>query len=59
MPTKGRVEMAMVNEVAREFWSEIFDLQAPIEDKPRSKSSKVRVKKLRRVVRDARLARAS
>jgi hypothetical protein len=59
MPTKGRVEMAMVNEVAREFWSEVFDLQAPIEDKPRSKSSKVRVKKLRRVVRDARLARAS
>jgi hypothetical protein len=53
--------MATVNGVAQEFWSEVFNLHAPIDDeKPRSKSSsKVRAKKVRRVVRDVRLARAS
>lgn len=53
--------MATVNGVAQEFWSEVFDLHAPIEETPRSKSSsKVRTKKARRVVvRDTRLQRAS
>jgi hypothetical protein len=51
--------MAMVNGVAQDFWSEVFNLHAPIDEKPRSKGSKVRAKKVRRVVRDARLARAS
>lgn len=52
--------MATVNGVAQEFWSEVFDLHAPIDEKPRSKSSKVRTRKVRRaVVRDVRLKRAS
>jgi len=53
--------MATVNGVAQEFWSEVFNLHAPIDETPRSKgSSKVRAKKVRRkVVRDVRLARAS
>jgi hypothetical protein len=52
--------MAMVSRVAREFWSEVFNLHAPLDEERRSKSSKVRNKKLRRVlVREARLARAS
>jgi hypothetical protein len=49
-----------LNGVAQEFWSEVFDLHAPLDDKPRGKSSsKVRSKKLRRVVRETRLARVS
>lgn len=51
--------MAMVNGVVRDFWSEVFNLHAPVDEPVRSKSSKIRVKKLRRVVREARLARAS
>jgi hypothetical protein len=53
--------MAMVNGVAQEFWSEVFNLHAPIDEKPRAKgSTKIRAKKVRRVVvRDARLAGAS
>ena len=52
--------MAKVNGDAKEFWSEVFNLHAPIDETPRSNSSKVRSKKLRRVVaRDVRLARAS
>ncbi|MGH2709912.1 MAG: hypothetical protein ACRDH9_01750 [Actinomycetota bacterium] len=52
--------MAMVNGVAQEFWSEVFNLHAPLDEKPRTKRSKARSKKLRRVLaREARLARAS
>jgi hypothetical protein len=57
--TTRRKAMATVNGVAQEFWSEVFNLHAPIDETPRAKSSKVRAKKLRRVVRDVRLARAS
>ncbi len=59
MPTEGR--KAMVNRVAQEFWSEVFNLHAPIEDYyPRPKgTSKLRAKRIRRVVREARIARAS
>lgn len=49
-----------INGVAQEFWSEVFNLHAPIDDYQRPKSSKVQAKKVRRaVVRDVRLARAS
>jgi hypothetical protein len=51
--------MGMVNGVAQEFWSEVFNLHAPIDEKPRAKGAKVRAKKVRRVAREARLARAS
>lgn len=53
--------MAMVNGVAQEFWSEVFNLHAPIDETPKVKgSSKVRARKVRRaVVRTVRLARAS
>ena len=52
--------MAMVNGVAQEFWSEVFNLHAPLDEKPRSKGARARAKKVRRVVvREARLARAS
>jgi hypothetical protein len=58
MPTEGRKAMA-INGVAQEFWSEVFNLHAPI-DHQRPKSSKVRGKKVRRVLtRNVRLARAS
>lgn len=51
--------MATVNGVAQEFWSEVFNLHAPIDDPTQKRSSKTRAKKLRRVVRDVRLARVS
>jgi hypothetical protein len=58
--TTRRKAMATVNGVAQEFWSEVFNLHAPIDETPRSKSPKLRAKKVRRtVVRVARLARAS
>ena len=52
--------MATVNGVAQEFWSEVFNLHAPIDETPRAKVAKVRAKKVRRVsTRNLRLARAS
>lgn len=53
--------MAMVNGVAQEFWSEVFDLHAPIDEQPREKRSKSRAKKRQRVLNrhDVRLGRAS
>ncbi len=60
MPTEGRKAMA-INGVAQEFWSEVFNLHAPIhEDHQRAKTSKVRAKKVRRATsQTVRLARAS
>ena len=51
----------MVNGVAQEFWSEVFNLHAPIDETARPKSSsKVRAKRVRRAaVRTVRLVRAS
>jgi hypothetical protein len=58
MPTEGRQVMA-INGVAQEFWSEVFNLHAPLDDQ-RPKSVKVRTKKVRRVTsQNVRLARAS
>jgi hypothetical protein len=57
MTTTRRKAMATVNGVAQEFWSEVFNLHAPI-DEPQKRSAKARSKKLRRLVRDVRLARA-
>ena len=50
-----------INGVAQEFWSEVFNLHAPIDDHQRPKGVvKVRAKKVRRVVSpNVRLARAS
>ena len=52
-----------INGVAQEFWSEVFNLHAPIDEfeHPRAKASKVRGKKVRRVAvrKNVRLARAS
>lgn len=48
-----------INGVAQEFWSEVFNLHAPLDDQ-RPKSVKVRTKKVRRVTsQNVRLARAS
>jgi hypothetical protein len=59
MPTEGRKAMA-INGVAQDFWSEVFNLHAPIDDHQRPKSAKVRAKKVRRVAsQNVRLARAS
>lgn len=49
-----------INGVAQEFWSEVFNLHAPIDDSQRPKSVKVRAKKVRRATSQTlRLARAS
>ena len=49
-----------INGVAQEFWSEVFNLHAPIDDHQRPKSVKVRAKRVRRVAsQNVRLARAS
>ena len=49
-----------INGVAQEFWSEVFNLHAPIENFRRPKGSKTRAKKVRRVVaQSVRLARVS
>ncbi len=51
-----------INGVAQEFWSEVFNLHAPLDDEqPRAKSTKGRAKRVRRatVRKSVRLARAS
>ena len=59
MPMEGRQAMT-INGVAQEFWSEVFNLHAPIDSPERPKTSKVRAKKVRRVAsHNVRLARAS
>lgn len=39
-----------INGVAQEFWSEVFNLHAPIEDHLRPKPLKIRAKRVRRAV---------
>ena len=49
-----------INGVAQEFWSEVLNLHAPIDEVQRPKGQKVRAKKVRRaIIRNVRLARAS
>jgi hypothetical protein len=52
-----------INGVAQEFWSEVFNLHAPLDDDyPRAKAPKLRARKVRRAAvrkTTVRLARAS
>lgn len=47
------------NGVAREFWSEVFDLRVSVQDAREKRSVKVRQKKVRRVAGPRPQARAS
>ncbi len=50
-----------INGVAQEFWSEVFNLHAPLDESYPRRDSKLRGKKVRRaaVRKTVRLARAS
>ena len=52
--------MAMVNGVAQEFWSEVFNLHAPLDEPRQKRAAKSRSKRVRKIAtRDTRFARAS
>jgi hypothetical protein len=51
-----------INGVAQEFWSEVLNLHAPLDEEyPRAKAPKLRAKRIRRAAirKNVRLARAS